>query len=82
MAALSGLVPFACIIVWFSTRFAMSSFNSGEGSTYGGLMDRWIVKACVPFAFALLALCGLSRALLTIIELVSPTSNDEKASDR
>jgi TRAP-type mannitol/chloroaromatic compound transport system permease small subunit len=76
------LVPFAAIIVWYGTKFAMSSFASGEGSTYGGLMDRWIVKACVPFAFALLGIFGLSRALLTILDLASPGTTDERASDR
>lgn len=76
------LVPFAAIIVWYGTKFAMSSFASGEGSTYGGLIDRWMVKACVPFAFALLGIFGLSRALLTILDLIGPTGTDEKATDR
>ena len=76
------LVPFAAIIVWYGTRFAVSSFNSGESSTYGGLMDRWMVKACVPIAFALLGIFGLSRALLTILDLASPQARDERTSDR
>ena len=55
------LVPFAAIIVWYGTRFAMSSFGSGESSTYGGLSDRWMVKACIPVAavFAAAIITGL-----------------------
>lgn len=75
------LVPFTVIIVWFGTKFALSSFASGESSTYGGLMDRWMVKACVPIAFAMLGIFGLCRALLTILDLISP-ANDERASER
>ncbi|MGX1096480.1 TRAP transporter small permease subunit [Amorphus sp. MBR-141] len=75
------LVPFTVIIVWFGTRFALSSFASGESSTYGGLMDRWMVKACVPIAFAMLGIFGLCRALLTILDLISPAT-DERGSER
>lgn len=76
------LLPFTVIIVWYGTKFAMSSYTSGESSTYGGLADRWMVKACIPIAFAMLGIFGLSRALLTIMDLVRPQPSADEASEQ
>lgn len=57
------LLPFAAIVTWYGTKFALSAYTSGEGSTYGGLLDRWVIKACIPLAFGLLGLAALARAI-------------------
>lgn len=63
------VVPFCGIILWFGWSFAGTAFNSGEGSNYGGLMDRWIIKACLPFGFGLLGLAALARAMRSLLRL-------------
>ena len=47
-----------------------SAFSSGEGSSDGGLEQRWVIKAVMPLGFGLLALFGLARALRTAAELL------------
>lgn len=67
------LLPFCVIIAWYGYGFAVKAFVSSEGSTYGGLLDRWMIKAAIPAAFALLGLCALLRALSTVLELADPS---------
>lgn len=64
------LLPFCIIMTWYGTKFALTAFNSGEGSSYGGLSDRWLIKACLPVAFALLGVAGLARVLSGVRALV------------
>lgn len=64
------LMPFCSIMCWFSWDFAASAYSSGEGSSYGGLLDRWFVKAFLPLGFALIALVGVSRVMRLTCELV------------
>lgn len=64
------LLPFAGVMAWFGWKFALSAFTSGEGSSYGGLEDTWMVKAVLPLGFALLGLLGLARSLRLIITLI------------
>lgn len=71
------LLPFCAIIVWYGWTFALTSFNSGEGSTYGGLMDRWLIKSIIPVGFALLGIAAIARAILTIGEIMRPAQTDE-----
>lgn len=63
------LVPFCAIMTFYAWRFTASSFNSGEGSSYGGLMDTWIIKGFMPLGFGLLTVFGVARALRGILEL-------------
>ena len=65
------LLPFALVMTWFSWQFMASAFASGEGSSDGGLEQRWIIKAVMPLGFGLLALFGLARVLRTARELLS-----------
>lgn len=58
------LLPFCAIIGWLSLDYVSYSFNSGERSDYGGLNDRYLVKAILPIGFAVLALCGTGRVLV------------------
>lgn len=64
------LLPFALVMTWFSWQFMASAFASGEGSSDGGLEQRWVVKAVMPLGFGLLALFGLARAVRTAAELL------------
>ena len=64
------LVPFASVMTWFSWRFMKSAWSSGEGSSYGGLVDLWIIKSVMPLGFGLLALFGLARALRIALGLL------------
>lgn len=64
------LLPFALVMTWFSWQFMASAFTSGEGSSDGGLDQRWVIKAVMPLGFGLLALFGLARALRTAAELL------------
>lgn len=64
------LLPFCAIVVWFGTRFAHRAYVTGEGSTYGGMIDRWMIKACIPIAFSLLGLAAVNRIVGTAIGLV------------
>ncbi|MGQ9368005.1 TRAP transporter small permease subunit [Azospirillum sp. ST 5-10] len=65
------LVPFALLMVWFSWNFVGSAYRSGEGSSYGGLLDRWIIKSVMPLGFGLLALAGTARGLRKAVELAT-----------
>ncbi|MHA3913561.1 TRAP transporter small permease subunit [Halovulum sp. GXIMD14793] len=64
------LLPFCAIMCWYGTKFAITAFNAGEGSSYGGLMDRWVIKACLPLAFGLLGVSALARVGLGIKKLI------------
>ena len=64
------LLPFALVMTWFSWQFMASAFASGEGSSDGGLDQRWVIKAVMPLGFGLLSLFGLARALRTAGELL------------
>lgn len=66
------LMPFCAIIFWYGWSFTLASFNSGEGSTYGGLANRWLIKAIIPVGFALLGIAALLRAISAICEIVRP----------
>ncbi len=56
------LVPFIVLVVWYGIPFVSSSFAVDEvSSSPGGLPYRWLIKAMLPFGFALLALAVLAR---------------------
>ncbi|MFQ5709646.1 MAG: TRAP transporter small permease subunit [bacterium] len=57
------LIPFAILVLWTSKTFVVNSFRIGETSPDpGGLAARYLLKACIPFAFLLVLLQGLSLA--------------------
>lgn len=64
------LVIFAVIMIKLSWPFVMQAYRVGEGSPNpGGLPYRFLLKAFIPFGFALLGLQGLSHTLKNIIAL-------------
>ncbi len=68
------LLPFCAIVGWLSIRFVEMSFASGEKSDYGGLIDRYMIKAVMPIGLALLFLTGFGRVLRSIGVLISKSS--------
>jgi TRAP-type mannitol/chloroaromatic compound transport system permease small subunit len=64
------LIPFCLIIVYYGYFFALTAWNTGEGSPHGGLQSRWIIKACIPLAFALLAAAGVIRVIAGLAALL------------
>lgn len=64
------LLPFAAVMTWFSWEYMAAAWSSGEGSSYGGLNQRWIIKAVMPLGFGLLALFALVRPLRLAIALL------------
>ncbi|MCA9732850.1 MAG: TRAP transporter small permease subunit [Deferribacteres bacterium] len=72
LGSLLFLLPFVVLVIWASTTFVANSFSIGETSPDpGGLPARYLLKACIPLAFVLLLLQGLSmnfRAALILWE--------------
>lgn len=63
------LMPFCAVIGWLSLGFVEFSYNTGEQSDYGGLTDRYLVKAILPIGFVFLSLTGIGRILMHLDEL-------------
>ncbi len=55
------MLPFTAVMCWLSIGFVMRSYNSGEGSDYGGMLDRFLIKSTIPIGFAILFLVILAR---------------------
>lgn len=64
------LLPFCGLMIVSSIPFVTAAYGWGEASPDpGGLPYRWLLKAMIPFGFALLALQGLAlmvRCLRTL----------------
>lgn len=49
------IIPISFLIAYLSFDYVLEAYNSGERSADpGGLTDRWIIKAFIPFSFWLL----------------------------
>lgn len=68
---LALLLPFCAIVGWLSLRFVDLAYRSGEQSDYGGLTDRYLVKAILPIGMAFLFAAGLGRVIANIGLLLS-----------
>lgn len=56
------LLPFITLVLIYSVPFVALSYSLNEVSQApGGLPFRWLIKAVLPLAFALLALAAVSR---------------------
>ncbi|WP_240484661.1 TRAP transporter small permease subunit [Pseudoponticoccus marisrubri] len=71
------LLPFCVIIGWLSLSFVEFSYNTGEKSDYGGLVDRYLVKAFLPIGFVFLGITGIGRILVHIGRILSPAAAKE-----
>jgi TRAP-type mannitol/chloroaromatic compound transport system permease small subunit len=68
------LLPFCIVIGYLSINFVAFAYKTGEQSTYGGLVDRWVVKSFLPLGLGLLALTAVGRILAGIGTLLSSRS--------
>ncbi len=67
------LIPFSILVIWSSQDFVANSLAMGETSPDpGGLPARYILKACIPIAFFLLLLQGLSAAIRSLFAIMNP----------
>jgi TRAP-type mannitol/chloroaromatic compound transport system permease small subunit len=62
------MAPFAATMCWLSIGFMMRSYNSGEGSDYGGMLDRFLIKSTIPIGFAILFLVILARVIRRFLD--------------
>ncbi len=62
------MMPFAAVMCWLSIGFVMRSFNSSEGSDYGGMLDRFLIKSTIPIGFAILFLVILARVIRRLLD--------------
>lgn len=61
------LIPFSLLIAFGSVDFVVESYTIGEISgDPGGLTQRWIIKAMIPFAFFLLAVNSIGFIVTNI----------------
>lgn len=55
LGALIFIIPFAILVSTLSIDYVLEAFGSNEGSSDpGGLPNRWVIKAFIPFSFFLL----------------------------
>src|SRR5690625_154816 len=66
------LLPFFSFLAWYSLGFVQSSYNFGEQSNAGGLVDRYLVKAVLPVGSVLMLITGLGRIIRNVGILLSP----------
>ncbi|TVU92250.1 TRAP transporter small permease subunit [Vreelandella titanicae] len=66
------LLPFCLLTAWFSKSFVMMSFVSGEGSGFGGLIDRYLIKSIIPIGMLLLAIAAVGEVLKKMAILLAP----------
>ncbi len=62
------LLPFAAAMTWLSIGFVTRSFNAAEKSDYGGMIDRFAIKAVIPLGFTILFLVVLARVIRSFID--------------
>jgi len=64
------LLPFCLLVGWYGVGFAHEAWSLGETSgDPGGLTNRWIIKAVIPFAFFATAISGVAMILNSVIAL-------------
>ncbi|MGC3873738.1 TRAP transporter small permease subunit [Halomonas sp. GXIMD04776] len=66
------LIPFCLLIAWLSKHFVTMSYLSNEQSNYGGLTDRYLIKAMLPFGLVFLAIGALGQILHNLAGLFDP----------
>lgn len=66
------LIPFCLIIAWLSQHFVTMSYISGEQSDYGGLNDRYLIKAFLPLSLIFLAIGAFGQVLKQMAILLDP----------
>ena len=62
------MLPFVAVMCWLSFGFVMRSYNSSEGSDYGGMLDRFLIKSTMPIGFAVMFLVILARVIRRFLD--------------
>lgn len=62
------MMPFTAVMCWLSIGFVMRSYRSSEGSDYGGMLDRFLIKSSIPIGFAILFLVILARVIRRLLD--------------
>ncbi|MDH2291927.1 TRAP transporter small permease subunit [Cobetia sp. 10Alg 146] len=75
------LIPFCLLIAWLSKHFVIMSYMSGEKSNYGGLVDRYLIKAMLPTGLVFLALGALGQIFENLACLFDPARTPERLKD-
>ena len=75
------LIPFCLLIAWLSRHMVEMSFMSGEQSSYGGLTDRYLIKAALPLGLLMLALGAVGEVLERLGRIIEPARSVEESSD-
>lgn len=71
LGALLLLLPFCLLVGWYGIDFAREAYMLGETSgDPGGLPQRWIIKAVIPFTFFAIAISGVGMMLQAINTLL------------
>lgn len=79
LTALLALL-FAVVALWLSIPYVEQAYRIGEGSPDpGGLPHRFLIKACLPLGFLLLALQAVSMALESGLRLADRSQADTTA---
>lgn len=71
------LIPFCIIIIHFSLGYVERSFVTGERSDYGGLRDRYLIKAMIPVGLGLLLFAAVVRVLRNLAVLFGLLPEDD-----
>lgn len=66
------LIPFCLLIAWLSQHFVTMSYMTGEKSNYGGLTDRYLIKAMLPISLVFLALGALGQVFKKLSIILDP----------
>jgi TRAP-type mannitol/chloroaromatic compound transport system permease small subunit len=72
------LLPFVLLVAWYGSSFAFESWSLGERSgDPGGLSNRWVIKAVIPFACMSMAVAGVGMLLRSLNILRGVATPDE-----
>ena len=67
IGALTLVIPFSMLIVYYGYSFVIESYSLGEGSgDPGGLQYRWLVKSLLPLSGFFMATSGLGMVTQAI----------------
>ncbi|NHI02113.1 TRAP transporter small permease subunit [Oceanimonas sp. MB9] len=66
------LIPFCLLIAWLSQHFVSMAYMSGEKSNYGGLTDRYLIKAMLPLGLLFMALGAFGQVLRKLAGVLDP----------
>lgn len=76
------LIPFCLLVAWLSRNFVSLAWISGEKSNYGGLTDRYLIKAMLPIGLVFLAIGAFGQVLDRMAGLLDPGRLPSSHTDR